>query len=199
MPSNTLYTPNNSLLRQNGRVLTIDNPMSSRDDFLIRALQQNNHKEVEAVVALINRSYRSKENWTSEYGIVFGLRTTISQLKADLERFYMYLAINRATGTVVGCVKVGLTKETTAGPLAQIAGHMGLLTVSSDYQSQGLGSRLADFAEKTCKERGMMTMVRIPTWFTASSRSLLYIEPQLTHSTFFSTGLRCIGCSNRHY
>lgn len=129
------------------------------ENFCVRPIQKDNVVEEKAVVALVNRCYRSSENWTNESKIAEGLRITLPQLKEALQEYAVLVLENRNTGNIIACLKTGITSETVVGPMSEPTGYIGMFAVSPEYQSQGLGSHLMSVAEKYCKDKGISKMV----------------------------------------
>lgn len=130
------------------------------DKFCVRPIRKDNVLEEEAVVALVNRCYRSSENWTNESKIVEGWRITLPQLKEALQEYEILVLEDRDTKKIIACLKTGVTNETVVGPMSEPTGYIGMFAVSPEYQSQGLGSYLISVAEKNCKDKGISKMVR---------------------------------------
>lgn len=129
-----------------------------QEKFNVRPIRKENVAEKQAIVALVNRCYRSSENWTNESKIVSGLRITMESLQEALQQSEILVVEDRCTGALVACIKTGVTNETVVGPLPECTGYMGMFAVSPEYQSQGIGSYLMNAAERFCEEKGMTKM-----------------------------------------
>lgn len=127
--------------------------------FNIRPIRKGDVLEKEAVVALVNRCYRSSENWCNESKIVQGVRISMSGLEESLRNSEVLIVEDQSTEKVVACVKTGVTNETVVGPMPEPTGYIGMFAVSPDYQSRGLGTHLMTAAERFCENKGMMKMV----------------------------------------
>lgn len=145
-------------------------------------MEKDDPMEQKAVVDHVNRSYHSKESWTTECALVDGKRITLPVLREELRTFDMYLAVHKTSQAIIGCVKVGITDESITGRQNHTFGYMSMISVAAEYQSQGLGNCLVDCAEEYCKERGMKNLVRIAsspllsaTFSTAFSCPPLYL------------------------
>lgn len=130
-----------------------------RDDFLIRPLRIGNCEEEAVVVALVNRCYRSSENWTNESDILRGERITLFSLREESQQYDIFLIEHLPTSKIVACVKCGVTHKSVTGTLEKPAGYVGLFAVSPEFQSRGLGSWMLEFVEQHCRVQGMTVMV----------------------------------------
>lgn len=127
----------------------------------VRPIQRDNLHEQAAVVNLVNRCYRSRENWTNEADIVSGLRVTTDSLRNDLHNLEMFIIEDKTNGAPVGCIKTGLVTETVMGPLNNPAGYLGTFAIAPEIQSQGHGRELLQVAENYCRSKGAKRMVRV--------------------------------------
>lgn len=106
-------------------------------------------KDVEHLVSLINSAYRSHvgASWTSEQGIVAGDRINSQQLLLQLEEknFYLWLAevLEDTHSILVACV--GLTFQ-------QDVVEIGTFCVHSQWQNQGIGKQILQYAESKALE-----------------------------------------------
>ncbi|PXF47185.1 Streptothricin acetyltransferase [Gracilariopsis chorda] len=126
--------------------------------FTIRPIQSERELEVDAVVAMVNRCYRSTENWTNENAILEGVRICRDSLKYNAKQFDIFVVEDPESKAIVGCIKTGLTQDTVVAKLPESVGCIGLFAVSPDFQSRGLGSRIMRFAENFCREKGARRM-----------------------------------------
>lgn len=129
-------------------------------NFKIRLLRKHDPDEKAAVVAIVNRCYRTADNWTNESALVRGMRIHLDSLEASLRTFEILVVVQSADQKVVACVKTGVTYETMGKRMAEPAGYLGLFGVLPEYQSRGIGSRLMEAAEKFCASKGVARMVR---------------------------------------
>lgn len=133
--------------------------------FTIRPIQSERELEVDAVVAMVNRCYRSTENWTNENAILEGVRICRDSLKYNAKQFDIFVVEDPESKAIVGCIKTGLTQDTVVAKLPESVGCIGLFAVSPDFQSRGLGSRIMRFAENFCREKGARRMVSLKNFF----------------------------------
>lgn len=116
--------------------------------------------DADALLSLVNESYRGSGNWTNEQGMVAGPRTTLPALrqllrKADEEgEAAQEFVLTAWSGEqLVGCVEVSSTDAAASvasegdGPRD---GYLGMLSVDSRVGSQGIGRKLMDAGEAAC-------------------------------------------------
>ncbi|MFC2995828.1 GNAT family N-acetyltransferase [Acinetobacter sichuanensis] len=96
---------------------------------------------ISSLVDLINAAYRQKnENtWTTEADLVLGARISSSQLLQQLQNSHFHLLVAEQNNQVVACI--GLTFDT-------LSVEIGTFAISPDWQNQGLGKLVLDYAEK---------------------------------------------------
>jgi len=114
-------------------------------------------------VALINASYRgesSRQGWANEADYIDGERTSLEELRSDLERnpgAKLRLLRDEPAGALIGCVWL----EPHAGGLW----YLGLLTVRPDQQARRLGRAILAAAEQMVEDAGgvaiRMTVVHL--------------------------------------
>lgn len=104
--------------------------------------------DIPSLVALINSAYRgegSKKGWTTEADLLLGpLRIDEETLSKTLHKDgATMLKITKDTGEILGCVY-----------LAEQSGklYLGMLTVSPELQSTGIGKKLLFAAEEHAKK-----------------------------------------------
>lgn len=125
--------------------------------FELRVLHESQSNIIDRVVSLVNRCYRGHELWTNEAAIVSGLRTTRQAMINELSAMDVLVAVPLGEGDVedpkvLGCVKTGVVSETVAGPLTgDPAAYLGMLAVSAEVQSCGLGTALVLAVERRAK------------------------------------------------
>ena len=101
---------------------------------------------------LVNSAYRgdsSRKGWTTEADLLSGLRTTEADLYGSLANPQAQILTYRAEGRLLGCVYLE-RKE------AEL--YLGMLTVSPDCQTEGIGKRLLGVAEEVARNVGCQTV-----------------------------------------
>jgi ribosomal protein S18 acetylase RimI-like enzyme len=115
--------------------------------------------DLEEIAALVNRAYRADEGWTNEASYVGGQRTSVADLRADLEGSPD--AILLTLRDEVGRPLLGVVWLEPAGK----AWYLGMLTVRPDLQDRKLGRQLLEDAEAFAIARGArrirMTVIAI--------------------------------------
>ena len=118
--------------------------------------------EVPAIVALMNRAYRSSgpSNWSTETKYLAGDRTTNEALRADLAAkpaASLLKWVEEGTDQLTGCVWLE--------PLNVDTWYLGSLAIDPDRQRGGLGRVMLSAAELWVRERGgkrvQMTVVNV--------------------------------------
>ena len=118
--------------------------------------------EVPAVVALMNRAYRSSgpSNWSTEQKYLVGDRTTNDVLRADLvakPAASLLKWVDEETDRFTGCVWLE--------PLGGDIWYLGSLAIDPDRQRGGLGRVMLAAAEQWVRERGgkrvRMTVINV--------------------------------------
>ena len=104
---------------------------------LIVRIRQAQVHDVDELVALVNAAF------AVEQFFVPGPRISRDGIVAQMARGVFLVAESGAK--TVGCVFVNR---------AIPAGYMGLLSVAPDHQGQGIGKRLVEAAERSCREAG---------------------------------------------
>jgi ribosomal protein S18 acetylase RimI-like enzyme len=107
--------------------------------------------DAEALAALVNAAYRGDGGWTSEVGVVAGLRTTVAALAADLADEAVTILGLREGGDLLGCVRL----EATVGQSGAPACLIGMVAVHPSLQDRGIGRLLLDRAEAEALKRGI--------------------------------------------
>jgi len=112
---------------------------------------------------LVNSAYRgdsSRRGWTTEADLLDGVRTDEASLRAMLQNPAATLLIYEADGRVLGCVYLETKPDHTGAPTL----YLGMLTVSPDAQTGGIGKQLMAAAEQVARNKGCrsITMTVIP-------------------------------------
>ncbi len=149
------------------------------------------------VAALVNLAYRgdsARQGWTSEAGLVQGLRTSEAIVRGDLAAKPASVILTMrdvADGILLGCVWLE--------PVDSQKWFLGMLTIRPDTQGRQLGRTLLAAAEAHAIERGAKTMrmtvidVRdtLIAWYERRGYVLLeetlpfnYGDPPATHLRF---------------
>lgn len=129
--------------------------------FTVRPLQSEHEHEVDTVVNMLNKCYRSTESWTNENAILDGMRISHDSLKQYAKQFDIFVVEDQKSKAIAGCVRTGLTRDTEVTTFPESLGYIGLFAVSPDFQSRGLGSKIVQFAESFCREKGARRMVSL--------------------------------------
>ena len=106
--------------------------------------------DVPALKALIEGAYRgdsARRGWNHEADILDDERVTEAELAELLADPAVTMLVARGDGALTGCVAVTCKDADLA--------YLGMLCVSPDLQSAGLGRRLLDAAEDHARRHGM--------------------------------------------
>jgi len=110
--------------------------------------------ELAQVVELVNAAYRGEggqAGWTSEIGLVDGLRVTIEALRNDFSAASdLSILLLREAGQLLACVRL----ESATAMNGEPACHIGLLAVRPGMQDRGVGRVLLEHAEAAGRARG---------------------------------------------
>ncbi|PNK61183.1 GNAT family N-acetyltransferase [Psychrobacter sp. FDAARGOS_221] len=116
----------------------------SRSDLFLR---QATAEDAEAIVELLNLTFRSDVGWTNESSLVGGIRTTVAEIKSILadpnNYFFVYpelKAENEETGKILASISVTFKRESNSA-------YIGLFAVDPSLQGQGIGHRVLEAAE----------------------------------------------------
>ena len=92
------------------------------------------------IVALVNIAYRSKilKGWTSEADLVQGNRINVEQLKTLVNEAHKIFILKDGE-RIIGCVQMNIQQKCC---------FLGMLTIHPDFQNQGLGKVVLQFAER---------------------------------------------------
>ena len=103
-------------------------------------------QDIPALTILVNSAYRgdsSKKGWTTEADLLGGVRTSEESLKANFENPNATILKYEDDGQLQGCVYL----EMKGSDL-----YLGMLTVSPDAQTNGIGKALMAAAEQMAQE-----------------------------------------------
>lgn len=105
--------------------------------------------DIPALDKLVNSAYRgdsSKKGWTTEADLLDGLRTNPESLKKMInEPGAVILKYADKNGVLLACVYLKIKENNL---------YLGMLTVSPELQSKGIGKQLLIAAEAHAKEKG---------------------------------------------
>ncbi len=104
-------------------------------------------QDIPTLANLVNSAYRgesSKKGWTTEADLLDGLRTSEESLRSMYRNPDALILKYEEDGRLLGCVYV----ETKGDDL-----YLGMLTVSPDAQTNGIGKQLLLAAEKIAIEK----------------------------------------------
>lgn len=111
-------------------------------------------QDVSKLVALVNSAYRgesSKKGWTTEAGLLDGVRTDDAAMKEMVTRpDATVLKYVDEEGAIIGCVYLKNQQKNL---------YLGMLTVQPDIQAQGIGKKLLAAAEDHAKEQRLSSIV----------------------------------------
>ncbi len=102
--------------------------------------------DIPALNELVNRAYRgdsSRRGWTTEADLLGGIRTDEAGLKTMLQNPLATILKYEQAGQLLGCVYL----ETKVDRL-----YLGMLTVSPDVQTGGIGKALLAAAEQVAQD-----------------------------------------------
>ena len=99
-----------------------------------------NVTDIDDLVELINSAYRQKNvhTWTTEADFVLGVRISSNQLVQQLENPNFQLLVAEYKHQIVACI--GLTFD-------DLSVEIGTFAIAPDWQNQGLGKLVLDYAE----------------------------------------------------
>ena len=114
--------------------------------------------DIPALNALVNSAYRgdsSRRGWTTEADLLDGIRTTDESLRTMLQNPAATILKYEVAGQLLGCVYLEKKDD---------ALYLGMLTVSPDAQTGGIGKQLMAAAEQLARDRHCraVTMTVIP-------------------------------------
>lgn len=97
--------------------------------------------DIPKLVELVNSAYRHKDgnSWTSEADIVSGDRINYQQLEQSLFQKNFKLFVAELEGNLVACISLTFDAECV---------EIGTFCIAPEYQNQGIGKQVLDFAEK---------------------------------------------------
>lgn len=135
--------------------------------------------ELPEVVDLVNAAYRGEggqSGWTSEIGLVDGMRVTVEALRQELaETPDLRIHLLRRPPKLLACVRC----QDGRGRHGEAACGISMLAVRPGLQDGGLGRHMLEYAEIQGRARGArlarMTVVQVRTGLIAWYRRRGYV------------------------
>jgi ribosomal protein S18 acetylase RimI-like enzyme len=104
--------------------------------------------DIPALNILVNGAYRgesSRKGWTTEAGLLDGIRTSEASLNEMLDGLNAMIMVAQDGKDLQGCVYLEKQED---------ALYLGMLTVQPELQAKGLGTKLMIAAEESAKSLG---------------------------------------------
>lgn len=120
------------------------NPDSDIDKNAVQ-LRVATQQDVENLVTLLNRCYRSDEGWTNEAALIGGIRTTPKEMTAliDNPNIYLFVFENpHDSDDLLGCISVDFSPINH-----QPAAYIGTFAVHPAVQGRGIGDTMLSAVE----------------------------------------------------
>lgn len=95
------------------------------------------HDDINNVVNLLNRCYRSNEGWTNEANLIGGIRTTTDEIASMVDNPNSYLFVfdhPQHSSDLLGCISVDFTPIN-----GEPAAYIGTFAVHPQLQGKGIG------------------------------------------------------------
>lgn len=102
-------------------------------------------QDVENLVTLLNRCYRSDEGWTNEAALIGGIRTTHKEMTALIDNPNVYLFVfenPHDSDDLLGCISVDFSPINH-----QPAAYIGTFAVHPAVQGRGIGDTMLSAVE----------------------------------------------------
>lgn len=120
-------------------------------------------QDIPALTQLVNSAYRgdsSRKGWTTEADLLDGVRTSEESLRETLAQPQATILKYEQSGQLLGCVYLEKKDDEAASPTL----YLGMLTVSPEAQTGGIGKQLMAAAEQLARQQGCrsITMTVIP-------------------------------------
>ena len=116
-------------------IVISDTTVLNNDNLKIREA----HKEdINSILLLVNRAYRSNHGWTNESSLVSGDRVEISEIIDYLENPKSHLFVLTLKEQVEACICIEELKGKA---------YIGFFAVNPNLQGQGIGKKLLTFSE----------------------------------------------------
>ena len=156
------------------------NPDSDIDKNAVQ-LRVATQQDVENLVTLLNRCYRSDEGWTNEAALIGGIRTTPEEMTALIDNPNVYLFVfenPHDSDDLLGCISVDFSPINH-----QPAAYIGTFAVHPALQGKGIGdtmlSAVETFAIRHAHAKNLTYLPLTHLPLTHLSMSILSHRPEL--------------------
>ncbi len=133
-------------------------------------------RDVENLVTLLNRCYRSDEGWTNEAALIGGIRTTHEEMTALIDNPNVYLFVfenPHDSDDLLGCISVDFSPINH-----QPAAYIGTFAVHPALQGRGIGDTMLSAVETfAIRHAHAKNVTHLP--LTHLSMSILIHRPEL--------------------
>jgi ribosomal protein S18 acetylase RimI-like enzyme len=133
-------------------------------------------QDVENLVTLLNRCYRSDEGWTNEAALIGGIRTTAEEMTALIDNPNVYLFVfenPHDSDDLLGCISVDFSPINH-----QPAAYIGTFAVHPAVQGKGIGDTMLSAVETfAIRHAHAKNLTHLP--LTYLSMSILSHRPEL--------------------
>ena len=133
-------------------------------------------QDVENLVTLLNRCYRSDEGWTNEAALIGGIRTTPEEMTAMIDNPNVYLFVfenPHDSDDLLGCISVDFSPINH-----QPAAYIGTFAVHPALQGRGIGDTMLSAVETfAIRHAHAKNVTHLP--LTHLSMSILSHRPEL--------------------
>ena len=151
------------------------NPDSDIDKNAVQ-LRVATQRDVENLVTLLNRCYRSDEGWTNEAALIGGIRTTHEEMTALIDNPNVYLFVfenPHDSDDLLGCISVDFSPINH-----QPAAYIGTFAVHPALQGRGIGDTMLSAVETfAIRHAHAKNVTHLP--LTYLSMSILSHRPEL--------------------
>lgn len=133
-------------------------------------------QDVENLVTLLNRCYRSDEGWTNEAALIGGIRTTAEEMTALIDNPNVYLFVfenPHDSDDLLGCISVDFSPINH-----KPAAYIGTFAVHPAVQGRGIGDTMLSAVETfAIRHAHAKNVTHLP--LTHLSMSILSHRPEL--------------------
>ena len=151
------------------------NPDSDIDKNAVQ-LRVARQQDVENLVTLLNRCYRSDEGWTNEAALISGIHTTAEEMTALIDNPNVYLFVfenPHDSDDLLGCISVDFSPINH-----QPAAYIGTFAVHPAVQGRGIGDTMLSAVETfAIRHAHAKNVTHLP--LTHLSMSILSHRPEL--------------------